>query len=207
MTTTTKTKSYEKAIRVFRGHGGLLSSTEAMRAGIHPRDLYAMRDAKLLNQLSRGLYRLSNIPPLENPDFVTVARRVPEGVFCLISALSFHELTTQIPHENYVALKMGSRTPKLDYPPIRTFHFSGKAFTEGIETRKVDGVPFRIYSPEKTLADCFKCRHVVGLDTALEALRNYWRSKWKKTDELTRFSKICRVDKVMTPYLEAIQGA
>ena len=205
MDTATKTKTYDGAIKVFKALGGLLSSTEAMRAGIHPRDLYAMRDAKLLDQLSRGLYRLSNMPPLENPDFVAVARRVPEGVFCLISALSFHKLTTQIPHENYVALKMGARTPKLDYPPIRTFHFSGKAFTVGIETRKVDGVPFRVYSPEKTLADCFKYRNVVGLDSALEALRTYWRKGGTKIDELVKCAKICRVDNVMKPYLEAVQ--
>ncbi len=203
--TTPKPKTYEKAIRVFRDRGGLLSSTEALREGIHPRDLYAMRDGKLLNQLSRGLYRLSDMPSLENPDIVTVARRVPEGVLCLISALAIHELTTQIPHEIYVALEMGARIPRLENPPIRVFHFSGKAFTEGIEQRKVDGITYRVYSREKTLADCFKYRNVVGMDTALEALRNYWRSKWKKTDELTKFSKICRVERVMAPYLEAIQ--
>jgi predicted transcriptional regulator of viral defense system len=206
MTTKVKMKTYDGAIKVFRGRGGLLSSTEAIRAGIHPRVLYAMRDAKLLEPLSRGLYRLSGMPSMENPDLVTVSKRVPGGVLCLISALALHELTTQIPHEVYVALKMGARVPRLDNPPLRVFHFSGKAFTEGIEERKVDGVTFRVYSREKTLADCFKCRNVVGLDTALEALRNYWKSKWKKVDELTRFSKICRVDRVMTPYLEAIQG-
>lgn len=205
MNTTFKTKTYEGAIKVFRSRGGLLTSTEAIRAGIHPRDLYGMRDAKLIEQLSRGLYRLSGLPPLANPDFVTVARRVPEGVLCLISALAYHELTTQIPHDIYLALKMGARTPKLDHPPIRTFHFSGKAFTEGIEERKVDGVPFRIYSPEKTLADCFKYRSIVGLDTALEALRAYWRKRGAKVDELVKYAKICRVDNVMKPYLEAIQ--
>lgn len=205
MATTVKEKTYQDSIKVFRDHGGLLSSTEAIKNGIHPRDLYAMRDAKLLTQLSRGLYRLANMPSLENPDLVTVSRRVPGGVLCLISALALHELTTQIPHEVYVALKMGARVPRLDNPPLRVFHFSGKAFTEGIEERKVDGITFRVYSREKTLADCFKYRNVVGLDTALEALRNYWRSKWKKTDELTRFSKICRVERVMAPYLEAVQ--
>ena len=205
MNTATKTKTYDGAIKVFKAHGGLLSSTEAIRGGIHPRDLYAMRDANLLEQLSRGLYRLSDMPSLENPDIVTVAKRVPEGVLCLISALALHELTTQIPHEIYVALKMGARVPRLENPPLRVFHFSGKAFTEGIEERKVDGVAYRVYSREKTLADCFKYRNVVGMDTALEALRNYWKSRWKKTDELTRFAKICRVERVMAPYLEAIQ--
>jgi predicted transcriptional regulator of viral defense system len=205
MNTATKAKTYERAIKVFKTHGGLLSSTEAIQAGIHPRDLYAMRDAKLLEQMSRGLYRLSDMPSLENPDLVTVAKRVPKGVLCLISALALHELTTQIPHEVYVALKMGARIHRLENLPLRIFHFSGKAFTEGIEERKVDGVAFRVYSKEKTLADCFKYRNVVGMDTALEALRNYWKSRGKNMDKLTHFSKICRVENVMRPYLETIQ--
>jgi predicted transcriptional regulator of viral defense system len=202
----TTDKSFQAETKIFRSHGGMLSTVEAIRAGIHSRNLYAMRDAKILEQLSRGLYRLADLPPLKNPDFVVVGRRVPEGVLCLISALSFHELTTQIPHEIYIALKMGARVPRLDYPPIRTFHFSGKAFTEGIEVREVDGVPFRVYSKEKTLADCFKYRNVVGLDTALEALRIYWRGRGTKIDELTKFGEICRVNKVMKPYLESVQA-
>ncbi len=199
-------KQFIKEIGIFRKNGGILSTMNAIRLGIHPVKLYSMRDAKVLDQLGRGVYRLSTMPPLANPDLVTVIQKVPEGVLCLISALSFHEMTTQIPHEIYLAVKRGAWTPKMEYPPIRVFHFSGKAFSEGIEEHLIDGVKVRIYSREKTLADCFKFRTVVGLDTVLEALRNYWRSKWKKTDELTRFSKICRVDKVLGPYLEAIQG-
>jgi predicted transcriptional regulator of viral defense system len=179
---------------------------KAIRLGIHPVKLYSMRDEKVLDQLGRGIYRLSNMPPLANPGIATVMQRSPKSVLCLISALAFHEMTTQIPHEIYIAVRRGDWVLKIDYPPIRAFRFSGKAFSEGIEEHLIDGIKVRVYSREKTLADCFKYRNVVGLDTVLEALQNYWRSKWKKTDELTRFSKICRVDNVMKPYLEAIQG-
>jgi predicted transcriptional regulator of viral defense system len=195
-----------KEAEIFRKNGGTLSAMKAIRLGIHPVNLYAMRNAKVLDQLGRGVYRLANLPPLGNPGFAIVTQRAPESVLCLISALSFHEMTTQIPHEIYIAVERGAWIPKIDYPPIRAFRFSGKAFSEGIEEHPMDGIKVRVYSREKTLADCFKYRNVVGLDTALEALQNYWRSKWKKTDELTRFSKICRVDNVMRPYLEAIQG-
>lgn len=125
-------------------------------------------------------------------------------MICLISALSFHEITTQIPHEVYVALERGARAPRLDYPPLRVFRFTGKAFTEGVEDHEIDGVSARIYSPEKTLADCFKYRNKIGLDTALEALRLYRQRKPIKVEALIEFARICRVEKVMRPYLEAV---
>jgi predicted transcriptional regulator of viral defense system len=195
---------FRKAVVVFRGHGGLLKTTDALHAGIHPRTLYAMRDAGFLEQLSRGLYRLAEMPALGNPDLVSVALKVPGGVICLISALSFHEITTQIPHEVYVALERGARAPRLDYPPLRVFRFTGKAFTEGVEDHEIDGVSARIYSPEKTLADCFKYRNKIGLDTALEALRLYRQRKPIKVEALIEFARICRVERVMRPYLEAV---
>lgn len=202
----TVNSAYQAETRVFRKHGGILTTVEAIREGIHPRDLYAMRDAGKLDRLSRGLYRLSGLAPLQNPDYVVVARRVPEGVLCLISALAFHELTTQIPHEIHIALKKGARPPRLENPPVRTFHFSGKAFTEGVEEWDMGGIRYKVYSKEKTLADCFKCRNVVGLDTTLEALRAYWRGKRKKVEDLARYAKVCRVSNVMRPYLEAVQS-
>jgi predicted transcriptional regulator of viral defense system len=199
-------KQFTKEVGIFRENGGTLSTMKAIRLGIHPVKLYAMRNSKVLEQMGRGIYRLSNLPPLTNPSFAIVMQKAPKSVLCLISALAFHEMTTQIPHEIYIAVRRGDWVLKIDYPPIRAFRFSGKAFSEGIEEHLIDGIKVRVYSREKTLADCFKYRNVVGLDTVLEALQNYWRSKWKKTDELTRFSKICRVDNVMKPYLEAIQG-
>ena len=195
---------FERAAEIFSSHGGVLRTGEALRAGIHPDTLYAMRDSGRLERVSRGVYRLAGRSPLGNPDLVTVASRVPGGVICLISALSFHELTTQIPHEVDVALATGAREPRIDHPPIRTHRFTGESFTEGVETHEIDGVDVRIYSPEKTLADCFKFRNRIGLDTVVEALRSYRERGSIKVDELMRYASLCRVKKILQPYLEAI---
>lgn len=195
---------FDKAADIFKKQGGVLRTAQALRAGIHPGTLYAMRDSGLLETVSRGVYRLAGSPPLGNPDLVTVAARIPGGVICLISALSFHDLTTQIPHEVHVALARGAEEPRLDHPPIRTYRFTGQSFTEGVETHDLDGVGVRIYSPEKTLADCFKFRNRIGLDTAVEAVRSYRERGSIRVDELMRCASICRVKKVIQPYLEAI---
>jgi predicted transcriptional regulator of viral defense system len=204
MVKATKQDKFEKARNIFHQHGGILRMSEAVQAGIHRKMLYAMLDDGVIEKLERGLYRLAELPPLGNPDLVSVARKVPAGVICLISALSFHEITTQIPHEVYIALKRGTGTPRIKHPPIRVFRFTGDAFAEGIETPTVDGIQLRIYSPEKTLADCFKYRNKIGLDTALEALKFYREKKRVNVNELMRYARICRVEKVMRPYLEAI---
>jgi predicted transcriptional regulator of viral defense system len=195
---------FDRAIEVFRRSGGLLKTAQAVRAGIHPGTLYAMRDSGVLEMVSRGVYRLADSPPLGNPDLVTVATRIPNGVVCLISALSFHELTTQIPHEVHVALPTGAEEPRVDFPPIRTYRFVGQSFSEGVEVHELDGVGVRVYCAEKTLADCFKFRNKIGLDIAVEALRFYGERRVLKADDLVRFASICRVRKVMQPYLEAI---
>ena len=158
----------------------------------------------MLEQVSRGVYRLADSPPLGNPDLVTVATRIPAGVICLISALSFHELTTQIPHEVHVALATGAEEPRVDFPPIRAYRFDGQSYSEGVEVHDLDGVGVRIYCAEKTLADCFKFRNRIGLDIAVEALRSYRERKTLRRDELVRYASICRMRKVMQPYLEAI---
>jgi len=195
---------FEKAKSIFRQHGGILKMSEAVQAGIHRKMLYAMHDAGIIEKLDRGLYRLADLPPLGNPDLVSVAMKVPTGIICLISALSFHEITTQIPHEVYIALRRGTESPRLKHPPVRVFRFTGEAFTEGIETPKVDGIQIRIYNPEKTLADCFKYRNKIGLDIAVEALKLYRERKRVKVNEVMRYARICRVEKVMRPYLEAL---
>ena len=195
---------FGRAAVIFKKHGGILRTTQALRAGIHPGTLYAMRDAEALEVVSRGVYRLADSSPLGNPDLVTVATRIPGGVICLISALAFHELTTQIPHAVHTALPRGAEEPRLDHPPIKTYRFTGEAFTEGVETHELDGVSVHIYSPEKTLADCFKFRNKVGLDTAVEAVRFYRERRRIKVDDLMRYADICRVKKIIRPYLEAI---
>jgi len=194
----------EAARKAFRDGGGVLKTGEALGAGIHPRTLYEMERRGILERLARGLYRLADLPPLGNPDLVSVGLKVPNGVICLISALAYHEITTQIPHEVYVALSRGAEPPRLGHPPIRIFWFTGEAFTQGIENHELDGIQVRIYSPEKTIADCFKYRNKIGLDTAIEALKLYRGRKRFKTDVLMRFARVCRVEKVMRPYLEAL---
>ncbi len=181
-----------------------MRTKDALREGIHPRTLYALRDDGSIESLSRGLYRLTSAVPLGNPDLVAVGLRAPEGVICLISALAFHELTTQIPHEVYLAINRGAEPPRIDYPPVRTFWFSGASFSEGIETHRLDDVPVRIYSREKTIADCFRYRNKIGLDTCLESLRFYKQQRRIDIDALLRYARVRRVARVLTPYLEAI---
>ena len=195
---------FVRATKIFKKHGGILRTSQALQAGIHPGTLYGMRDSGQLEVVSRGVFRLSDIPPLGNPDLVTVATRVSHGVICLISALAFHELTTQIPHEVHVALKRGAEEPRIDYPPVKTYRFTGEAFTAGTDIHDLDGISVCIYSPEKTLADCFKFRNKVGLDTVIEAIRFYRERKKIKVDDLMRYASVCRVNKTMRPYLEAI---
>jgi predicted transcriptional regulator of viral defense system len=196
--------SFEKAKKIFRHRGGMLKTGEVLSAGIHPRTLYEMQRIGILEQLARGLYRLTDLPPLGNPDLVSVSLKVPNGVICLISALTYHEITTQVPHEVYIALERGTEAPRVGHPPIRIFWFSGQAFTVGIEKHKIDGIPVRIYGLEKTIADCFKYRNKIGLDTAIEALKLYREKKRFKAEDLMQFARVCRVEKIIRPYLEAL---
>jgi predicted transcriptional regulator of viral defense system len=197
-------RKYKRALEVFRNHGGILRTSEAIREGVHPRTLYEMRDAGVLEQLSRGFYRLADLPPLGDPDLVSVSLRIPRGVICLISALAYHDLTTQIPHEVYLALERGMERPRLKHPPVRPFWFSPRMFHGGIESHEIDGTPVRVYSIEKTLADCFKYRNKIGLDVALEALQEYQKSRGVNVDRLLEAARLCRVETVMRPYLEAV---
>ena len=192
------------ALDYFRAHGGMLRTRDALEAGIHPRTLYALRDSGRIEPLSRGLYRLADAPSLGNPDLVTLALKIPNSVLCLISALAWHELTTQIPHEICVAIPRGAEPPRLSYPPVRHFWFSGSAYSEGIETHLVDSVPIRIYSREKTLADCFKHRNRIGLDTVTEAIKTYRQQGRVNVESLLHYAKLCRVRRVIQPYLEAV---
>ena len=189
----------------FRKAGGVLRTTQALRADVHPRDLYAMRDAGVLEQVSRGVYRLSDLAPFAEPDLVTVALRIPKAVIALVSALHFHGLTTEIPHEVSVALPQGTARPKLDWPPLRVYRFSGAMFTFGIEAHERDGVSLRVYGAAKTVADCFKFRNRLGIEVAVEALRTGIGERKITPAELLRAARTCRVERIMRPYLEALQ--
>lgn len=157
-----------------------------------------------LERVGRGLYRLPNSQGSEHESLATIATKVPPAVFCLLTALQFHELTTQLPRQVWIAMPRGSHVPKIDYPPIRMVQFSGKAYSEGIEVIKRDQVKLRVYCVAKTVADCFKHRNKIGFDVALEALRDARSKKKASADDLWRFAKICRVANVMRPYLEAV---
>ena len=188
---------------IFREHGGQLRMSEAIALGITRYMLYSLRDKGIIEQVTRGVYRLAELPAISNPDLVTVSLRYPDAVICLISALSYHGITTQIPHEVYIAVSRDSRMHLLNHPPLRVYKFSTNTFQSGIEEHQIDGARVRIYSSEKTLADCFKYRNKIGIDVVLEALKLYKARKKFNLTELLKYARICRVEKVMKPYLEA----
>jgi len=157
-----------------------------------------------LERVGRGLYGLPGRVVSAQGSLSEVSRKVPKGVVCLLSALRFHGLTTQAPFEVWLAVENKAVKPKLDYPPLRIVRFSGAAFTEGVEEHVVDGVTVRVTSVAKTVADCFKYRNKIGLDVALEALREAWHGKRMTSDDIWHYAKVCRVANVMRPYLESL---
>lgn len=193
----------KSALEVFKKNK-VMRSAEIFEKGIQPRTLYQMRDEGLLIQEGRGLYRLANEQIWSDPDLAVVSLRIPKGVVCLISALYFHQLTTQIPHEVYVALPKDSEKPRIQYPPIRFFWVSPEPFKAGIEKHTIDNVEVKVYSAAKTIADCFKFRNKTGMDVALEALREGLSQKRCTPEQILRFARINRVERIMLPYIEAL---
>ena len=191
-------------LEIFRHAGGILRTGQALRAGIHPRDLYALREAGGLEAVSRGVYRLADLPPFAEPDLATVAARIPTAVIAVVSALHFHGLTTEIPHAVSIALPKGSSRPKLEWPPLRVYWFSGAMYTEGIETHERDGVRLKVYGAARTVADCFRLRNRLGIEVALEALRTGLDERKFTPAEILSVAKTCRVARVVRPYLEAL---
>ena len=178
--------------------------SEAIGHGMTRYMLYALRDRGVIEPVSRGVYRLAGLPQMSNPDLVTVSLRYPNAVICLVSALAYHHITTQIPHEVTVAVPRGSRAPSLDYPPVRAYRYAREAYEPGIETHRIDGVPVKVYSPEKTLADCFKFRNRIGMDMVIEALKLHRERNGFDLHALLDCARACRVERVMRPYLEAL---
>ena len=157
-----------------------------------------------LEKFGRGLYRLPSSGS-ENESLVAIATKVPQAVFCLLTALQFHELTTQLPRQVWIAMPRGSHTPKIDYPPVKMVQFVAETYSAGIEEVERDQVKLRVYCVAKTVADCFKHRNKIGLDVALEALKDVRVKKKASAEDLWRYAKICRVANVMRPYLEATE--
>ncbi|MSP97051.1 MAG: hypothetical protein EXR29_07480 [Betaproteobacteria bacterium] len=184
---------------------GTLRASDLQGAGV-PRIILTRLTANgRLEKISRGLYRLPKAKTSENESLVAIALKVPQSVFCLLTALQFHELTTQLPRQVWIAMPRGSHAPKIDYPPIRMVQFSGKAYSEGIEVVKRDRVNLRVYGVAKTVADYFKHRNKIGLDVALEALKDARAQRKATVEDLWRCATICRVANVMRPYLEPLE--
>ncbi len=183
---------------------GIARPRELARHGVHRAQLDRLVQAGLVERVSRGVYALASHEPSPDVALAIVARRVPAAVVCLLTALRLHGLTTQQPHEVWIALPEKARRPVLDYPRLRVARFSGPALTQGIEHRRVDGVEVAVYSAAKTVADCFKYRNKIGIDVAVEALRDYTLRHRGGADALARYARICRVTRVMQPYLDSL---
>jgi len=182
----------------FVGQQSVVRPRDLDRLDIPRNYLGRMVRAGMLERVGRGLYSS------ENRTLVEVCRKVPSAVVCLSSALRFHELTTENPFEVWIALKQGAWTPSFEYPPIRVVRYSGPSLTFGAAQHMIEGVPIKVYSPAKTVADCFKFRSKVGTELAIQALRECFREKKASMDELWEAAKICRVANVMRPYMESL---
>lgn len=200
-----KTRDLDAALKVFRDKGGTLRTRDLIALGIHTDALYTLREKGRILELGRGLYRLANMREAEHPDLAVVAARAPNAAVCLISALSYHGITTQIPSSVNLAVPRGSYNRVKLSIPVSLYRFDPKTFDQGLETHRVGGMALKIYSPARTVVDCFKFRNKLGLDVALEALRLARQRKHLQNRELLQYARLLRVEKSMSPYLQAIE--
>jgi predicted transcriptional regulator of viral defense system len=198
-----RTKAKEPEIEMIR-RMGIIRPSDLETCGIPRARLYSLVQEGLVERRGRGIYVARDHALTADHALAQTAKRVPNGVLCLLTALRFHGLTTQSPAEVWIALPEKARKPRLDYPRLRIVRFSGKALTEGVETHPVEGVNVRFYSAAKTVADCFKFRNKIGIDVAVEALKDFSRTHRGGANELARFARICRITRVIQPYLDAI---
>jgi predicted transcriptional regulator of viral defense system len=194
----------KNVLKFIRAHA-VVRPKDLVALGLPRAALYQLEQDKMVRRIGRGLYQLTEQKNISQwQSLLEVQKLVPKGVICLQSALVFHEIGTQNPHDVWLALEEKAWQPKIEYPVMRFIRMSGLAFTEGIEIHKINGVELKVFSVAKTVVDCFKFRNKVGLDVAMEALKEGWRSKKFTIDELNHFAEICRVHKVIRPYVEAI---
>lgn len=194
----------EKAIQLFTSNHGILSTGQSMKLGIAPRTLYTLLDMNVIRRISRGVFQLAACDPIQNPDLVITALRIPRAVICLTSALAHYGLTTQIPRKVFIALPRDAEKPRLEYPPLDIIWLTQNVYQSGITEQIINGVPVNIFSTEKTIADCFKFRNKIGEDVALEALKEYLKLPNRDLNKLTEFLKIDRVESQVEPYLRAL---
>ena len=195
--------SYQQILTMASAHG-LIRPRDLVAQGLHRVTLTRLVRQGLLARVGRGLYARPDRTVTEHGTLAEVARKHPQAIVCLLSALRVHELTTQSPFEVWLAIPNKARAPKLEYPPLRIIRFSGAALTDGIEGHQIDDVTVRVTNVARTVADCFKFRNKIGLDVAMEALREAWANKRVSMDELWRYATLCRVANVMRPYMETL---
>ncbi len=200
-----KTRNLQAAIQAFRDSGGTLRTRDLIGRGVHTDALYALRDRGRIIELGRGLYRLAEMGEVEHPDLAVVAASAPNAALCLISALAYHQITTQIPSSVHLAVPRGSYHRIKLSVPVTVYRFDSKTFDDGLETHRVGGMPLKVYSAARTVVDCFKFRNKIGLDVALEALRLARQRKRVQNRELLRYARLLRVETPMSPYLQAIE--
>lgn len=192
----------EKALELLHSQG-LLRPRDLAATGLRGAMLWELAREGIVERVGRGLYRLAGANVTENVSLAEAAKAVPGGVICLLTALAFHELTTQLPHKVWMAVDRKARKPKFRTVQLEIFRFSGPGLVEGVEVHRIGGVPVRITNPARTVADCFKYRNKVGLDVAMEALRDCLHDRKATVDDLVRFAKLDRVWNVIRPYMEA----
>ncbi len=183
-------------------HQRVLRAADVRAQGWSPQLLQSLHQTGKLDRVARGLYSLPDADATEHQTLIEVCQRVPKAVLCLLTALQFHNIGTQMPHAVWIALPEATQTPALDTPTLRIARLRGDAYSTGIEIVSEHGAPIRVYSAAKTVTDCFKFRNKIGVDVALEALTSAWRSRKVTMAELNHFAKINRVERVMQPYLE-----
>lgn len=183
---------------------GIARTGDLERAGISRTQIRRLVERRLIERVGRGLYGAAGAALTERQHFAEAARRVPGGVICLLSALRFHRLTTQNPFEVWMAIDRKAWRPRIEQLPLRFVYLSGATIREGVEEHDVGGVPVRVFSAAKTVADCFKFRNKIGTDVAVEALRDYRRVNPKQLESVWRFAEVDRVTRVIRPYLEAV---
>jgi len=195
---------FNRQIELFEQHHGVMRTSEALDAGISPRDLYCMRDQGIISRLARGLYMLAGRKPLEEPDWVIISKKIPKAVICLTSALAHYEYTSDIPSRVSIALPTKAEKPRINYPPLWIFWLSGASYSAGINHLEINQIPIKIYNPEKTITDCIKFRRKIGEETAINALRNYLNSNQPNLNLLHHYATINRVEQVMHSYLNTM---
>lgn len=194
----------EEAIIQYLHKFRIIRIRDIREAGLHPETLRRMQKKGLVVRISRGLYMRAGQSPSQHQSLIEVASRIPGGVACLITALRFHEIGTQAPRDVWIAVSRTTRVPRVAHPRILIFRFSGRALTAGIETHRLHGIEVKVYSAAKTVADCFKYRRRIGTNIAVEALKDALRQRKCTMDDLWRYARICRVSRIMQPYLEAV---